>query len=339
MIIQFKTPVQDAVVNELREKLEALPSQVFVIKNHLAAMGVKQFDLTEKEAAAIESVSFDDPSYTLGSRKFQPEDTVIELPHSKIGGTNFTMMAGPCSVETEDHIRRMAKVAKEGGATILRGGAFKPRTSPYSFQGLGEEGLRFLREAADENGMDMITEVMDVPHVEMVGKYTDVFQIGARNMQNFSLLKAVGKTNIAVGLKRGMSATIDDLLNAAEYIASEGNHNIFLIERGIRTFDNKYTRNTFDLAAIPVLKKLSHYPVIADPSHAVGEWDLVRPMAAAAVPAGAQGEIVEIHDDPEHAFSDGPQALKPKTYLQMTKEVFALRETLSKIKDDCCVED
>ncbi|MFD1671858.1 3-deoxy-7-phosphoheptulonate synthase [Agrilactobacillus yilanensis] len=335
MIIQFKTPVQEDVVNELRQKLEALPAQVFVIKNHLAAMGVKSYDLTAKEAAAIETVTFDDPSYTLGSRQFQPEDTVIELPHSKIGGNNFTMMAGPCSVESEEHVKRMAKVVKEGGATVLRGGAFKPRTSPYSFQGLGEDGLRFLREAADENDLDMITEVMDVPHVEMVAKYTDIFQIGARNMQNFSLLKAVGKTNVAVGLKRGMSATIDDLLNAAEYIASEGNHNIFLIERGIRTFDNKYTRNTFDLGAIPVLQKLTHYPIIADPSHAVGEWDLVQPMAAAAVAAGAQGEIVEIHDDPEHAFSDGPQALKPKNYLRMTKEVFALRDALANVEGVC----
>lgn len=333
MIIQFKTPINTAVVAELQKKLEAIPAQVFVIKNHLAAMGVKSWELTQPEADAIESITFDDPSYTLGSRKFQPEDTVIELPHTKIGGTNFTMMAGPCSVESEAHVRRMAKVAKEGGATVVRGGAFKPRTSPYSFQGLGEDGLKFLREAADENGMDMITEVMDVPHVEMVAKYTDIFQIGARNMQNFSLLKAVGKTNVAVGLKRGMSATIDDLLNAAEYIASEGNHNIFLIERGIRTFDNKYTRNTFDLGAIPVLRQLTHYPVIADPSHAVGEWDLVTSMADAAVAAGAQGEIVEIHDDPEHAFSDGPQALKPKTYLKMTQEVYALHDTLTKIKE------
>ncbi|MCD2257521.1 3-deoxy-7-phosphoheptulonate synthase [Agrilactobacillus fermenti] len=339
MIIQFKEPLQRDIAQEIKAKLEALPSQVFLIRNHMAAMGVKAFDFTQKEASAIEQVTFDDPSFTLGSRQFQPEDTVIELPHTNIGGDNFTMMAGPCSVESEDHVRRMAKVAKAGGATVLRGGAFKPRTSPYSFQGLGEAGLKYLREAADESDMDVITEVMDVPHVDMVGQYTDIFQIGARNMQNFSLLKAVGKTNIAVGLKRGMSATLDDLLNAAEYIASEGNHNIFLIERGIRTFDNKYTRNTFDLAAIPVLRQLTHYPVIADPSHAVGEWDLVTPMANAAVAAGAQGEIVEIHDDPAHALSDGPQALKPKTYLEMTREVFALRKTMASFKATANVSD
>ncbi|KRM33057.1 3-deoxy-7-phosphoheptulonate synthase [Agrilactobacillus composti DSM 18527 = JCM 14202] len=333
MIIQFKAPIQMDIVTGLQQKLAALPAQVFVIKNHLAAMGVKSFDFTTAEAAAIDSVSFDDPSYTLGSRQFQPEDTIIGLPHSIIGGDHFTMMAGPCSVESEEHVKRMAKVAKEGGATILRGGAFKPRTSPYSFQGLGEDGLRFLREAADENDMDMITEVMDDTHVQMVADYTDIFQIGARNMQNFSLLKEVGKTDVAVGLKRGMSATIDDLLNAAEYIASEGNQNIFLIERGIRTFDNKYTRNTFDLGAIPVLRKLTHYPIIADPSHAVGEWDLVTPMANAAVAAGAQGEIVEIHDDPEHALSDGPQALKPKTYLEMCREVYAIRKVMDSFKE------
>lgn len=223
----------------------------------------------------------------------------------------------------------MAKVAKEAGATVLRGGAFKPRTSPYSFQGLGEEGLKYLREAADENGMDVITEVMDDEHVELVGKYTDFFQIGARNMQNFSLLKEVGKTKIPVALKRGMSATIDDVLNAAEYIAAGGNNQIILIERGIRTFDNKYTRNTFDVGAVPVLQQLTHYPVIVDPSHAAGVWDLVTPLAQAGVAAGASGLIVEIHDDPEHAFSDGPQALKPDTFKEMARRCEEIHKVVS----------
>lgn len=238
-------------------------------------------------------------------------------------------MAGPCSVESREHILKMAAVAKQGGATVLRGGAFKPRTSPYSFQGLGETGLKYLREAADLNGMDVVTEVMDDEHVQLVAKYTDIFQIGARNMQNFSLLKAVGKTKIPVALKRGMSATIDDLLNAAEYIAAGGNQQIMLIERGIRTFDNKYTRNTFDVAAIPVLQQLTPYPVIADPSHAVGRWDLVTPMAAAGVAAGAAGLMVEIHDDPKRALSDGPQALKPDTYLKMTQQAQAIRTLMA----------
>ncbi|MCI1986782.1 MAG: 3-deoxy-7-phosphoheptulonate synthase [Lactobacillus sp.] len=327
MIIQFKqaTPL----IQSIKARLEQTPAQVEVVGTHLAAIGVKEFTPTPEEAAVIASITTDDPSFVLGSRQFQPEDTVITLPHTTIGGGHFVMMAGPCSVESEAHVRKMAQVAKAGGATVLRGGAFKPRTVPYSFQGLEEDGLRFLREAADEFDMDVITEVMDVPHVDMVGRYTDIFQIGARNMQNFSLLKAVGKTQIAVGLKRGMSATIDDLLNAAEYIRANGNPNVFLIERGIRTFDSKYTRNTFDLAAIPVLKKLSHYPIIADPSHAVGVRDLVTPMAVAAAAAGADGEIVEIHDDPAHAFSDGPQALTPDLYRDMTQRVSAVRAALA----------
>ncbi|KRL76666.1 3-deoxy-7-phosphoheptulonate synthase [Secundilactobacillus paracollinoides DSM 15502 = JCM 11969] len=223
----------------------------------------------------------------------------------------------------------MAAVAKASGATILRGGAFKPRTSPYSFQGLGEDGLKFLRKAADEYNMDVLTEVMDDEHVEMVAKYTDIFQIGARNMQNFSLLKAVGKTNIPVMLKRGMSATVDDILNASEYIAAGGNHNIMIAERGIRTFDNKYTRNTMDVGVVPVLQKLTHYPVIIDPSHAAGHTEFVTPLALAGTAAGASGLVVEIHDDPAHAFSDGAQALKPNEYKEMAEKALAIRDLLT----------
>jgi phospho-2-dehydro-3-deoxyheptonate aldolase len=328
MIIQFKKPVNTEILKELEAKFTRIPAQVFISGSHMAVIGLSHFDFTSRESAAIDKIITETPSYVLGSRTYHPEDTIIHLPHAQIGGNGFTLMAGPCSVESEEHVRRMARVAREGGATLLRGGAFKPRTSPYSFQGLGEQGLRFLREAADENGMDVITEVMDESHVPLVAEYTDVFQIGARNMQNFSLLKAVGKTQIPVALKRGMSGTVDDLLNASEYIASGGNHNIMLIERGIRTFDNKYTRNTFDLAAVPVLQKLTHYPIIVDPSHAVGTWDLVSPMAYAGAASGASGMIVEIHDDPEHAVSDGPQALKPDTYQVMAQHVFELRKLM-----------
>ncbi len=223
----------------------------------------------------------------------------------------------------------MAAVAKANGATILRGGAYKPRTSPYSFQGLGEDGLKFLRRAADQYNMDVLTEVMDDEHVKLVAKYTDIFQIGARNMQNFSLLKAVGKTNIPVMLKRGMSATVDDILNASEYIAAGGNHNIMIAERGIRTFDNKYTRNTLDVGVVPVLQKLTHYPVIIDPSHASGHTEFVTPLALAGVAAGASGLVVEIHDDPAHALSDGPQALKPNEFKELADKAFAIRELLT----------
>ncbi|CAJ1226955.1 3-deoxy-7-phosphoheptulonate synthase [Levilactobacillus zymae] len=300
--------------------------EIFTHANRIAIQGLTPAQLPTDVRAASTDVLTDVPAAVQSSRLFHPEDTIIRTPHSVIGGNHFVMMAGPCSVESAGHVERMAEVAKQGGATVVRGGAFKPRTSPYSFQGLGEEGLRDLRAAADQNDLDMITEVMDDEHVAMVAQYTDIFQIGARNMQNFSLLKAVGRTQIPVALKRGMSATIDDVLNAAEYIAAGGNHQIMLLERGIRTFDNKYTRNTFDLGAVPVLQELTHYPVIVDPSHAVGTWELVTPMAMAGVAAGASGMIVEIHDDPTHALSDGPQALKPKTYLKMAKQAFQLHD-------------
>lgn len=328
MIIQFKENVTPDTQKAFAAKFSRLNKQVLTAGSRMAVTELNHCEFSDHEASAIDKIVTDTPPYVLASRLFHPEDTVIRLPHSVIGGPAFTLMAGPCSVESEEHIHHMARVAREGGATVLRGGAFKPRTSPYSFQGLGEEGLRYLREAADENGMDVITEVMDETHVPLVAKYADVLQIGARNMQNFSLLKAVGKIRIPVALKRGMAASIDDLLNASEYIASGGNHNIMLIERGIRTFDHKYTRNTFDVAAVPVLQKLTHYPVLVDPSHAAGVWDLVAPLACAGTAAGASGMIVEIHDRPEEAMSDGPQALRPDTYLRMVRRISSLRQLM-----------
>ncbi|VDG17654.1 3-deoxy-7-phosphoheptulonate synthase [Lactiplantibacillus mudanjiangensis] len=327
MIIILKETTASAMQARLVAQFGA-KTEIFTHDNRIALQGVNPDELPADVLAAADEVITDVPAAVQSSRLLHPEDTIIKTPHSVIGGADLVMMAGPCSVESAEHVMAMAKVAKQGGATVVRGGAFKPRTSPYSFQGLGETGLQYLRAAADANGLDMITEVMDDEHVEMVAKYTDIFQIGARNMQNFSLLKAVGQTNIPVALKRGMSATIDDVLNAAEYIAAGGNHQIMLLERGIRTFDNKYTRNTFDLGAVPVLQQLTHYPVIVDPSHAVGEWDLVTPMAMAGVAASASGMIVEIHDDPTHALSDGPQALKPKTYLKMAKQAFQLHDLM-----------
>lgn len=327
MIIILKETTASAMQARLVAQFGA-KTEIFTHDNRIALQGVNPDELPADVLAAADEVITDVPAAVQSSRLLHPEDTIIKTPHSVIGGADLVMMAGPCSVESAEHVMTMAKVAKQGGATVVRGGAFKPRTSPYSFQGLGETGLQYLRAAADANGLDMITEVMDDEHVEMVAKYTDIFQIGARNMQNFSLLKAVGQTNIPVALKRGMSATIDDVLNAAEYIAAGGNHQIMLLERGIRTFDNKYTRNTFDLGAVPVLQQLTHYPVIVDPSHAVGEWDLVTPMAMAGVAASASGMIVEIHDDPTHALSDGPQALKPKTYLKMAKQAFQLHDLM-----------
>lgn len=237
--------------------------------------------LVEAELTALEGVEKSvriSLSYKLTSRLFHPENTVVDVNGVKIGDGSMTMMAGPCSIESLDQIRECARIAKAGGATILRGGAFKPRTSPYAFQGLEEEGLKYIRQAADELDMQVITEVMDEANLELVAKYSDILQIGARNMQNFKLLQAVGKTGKPIGLKRGIAGTIDEWLNAAEYIAAQGNFNVIFIERGIRTYETA-TRNTLDLSAVPLIKKLSHFPIIVDPSHGVGIWDLVPPTA------------------------------------------------------------
>ncbi|NME48841.1 3-deoxy-7-phosphoheptulonate synthase [Enterococcus cecorum] len=270
-------------------------------------------------------------TYKLTSREFHPQDTVVDVDGVKIGDGSFVTMAGPCSIEGLEQIRETARMAKAGGAKILRGGAFKPRTSPYAFQGLGEEGLKYIRQAADEFDMKVITEVMDEAHIDMVAHYSDIIQIGARNIQNFKLLSAVGKTGKPIGLKRGISGTIDEWLNAAEYIAVEEKSPVIFIERGIRTYETA-TRNTFDLSAVPLIKKLSHFPIIVDPSHGTGVWDLVTPMARAGVAAGADGMIVEIHPDPQNAWSDGMQSLNEKTYLQMMKEVNILVDAMKKIK-------
>lgn len=258
--------------------------------------------------------------YKLAGRSFQEHDTVIKIKDVELGGNKIVMMSGPCSVENEDQIFRLAKVVADSGAKILRGGAFKPRTSPYSFQGMGEEGLKLLRSAADKYNLLVITEVMQMDQIDLIYKYTDIFQLGARNMQNFSLLKELGRVDKPVMIKRGIAATIEEWLMSAEYILSGGNKDVVLCERGIRTFEN-YTRNTFDLSAIPVVHKKSHLPVIADPSHATGLRDQVPPMARAAVAAGADGLMIEIHDDPENALSDGPQALLPNTYLKLMEEL------------------
>jgi len=258
--------------------------------------------------------------YKLVSRDFKPEDTVIKLNGLKIGGKKITVMAGPCSVENFETLLDIAKKVKAAGATILRGGAFKPRTSPYSFQGLGEEGLRYLKEVKEKTGLKIVTEVMDTRDVGLVERYADILQIGARNMQNFNLLKEVGLSKKPVLLKRGISATIKEFLMSAEYILSNGNFNCILCERGIRTFEDA-TRFTLDLNAIPVIKKLSHLPVIVDPSHGTGKWDLVIPMCKAAIAAGADGLLVEVHTNPEEAYSDGEQSLLPKKFEMMMKQL------------------
>ncbi|AZO95344.1 3-deoxy-7-phosphoheptulonate synthase [Halocella sp. SP3-1] len=259
--------------------------------------------------------------YKLVGRSFKDNTSIIDLGDGvTIGGKEILVMAGPCAVESEEQIIKTAAAVKKSGAKVLRGGAFKPRTSPYSFQGMQEEGLKLLKTASDETGLKVITEVVDPRDVELVGNYTDIFQIGARNMQNFYLLKEVGKSNKAVLLKRGMSATYKEFLMAAEYIMSEGNYNVILCERGIRTFET-YTRNTLDLVGIPVLKKLSHLPVVIDPSHGTGQWELVTPAARGAVAMGADGLIVEVHPEPTKALSDGQQSLKFSKFTAMIDDL------------------
>lgn len=258
--------------------------------------------------------------YKLVSREFKPESSIVSVNGVKIGGKALVVMAGPCSVENRQMLLDTAKAVKDAGVHILRGGAFKPRTSPYSFQGLGEEGLKLLRDVGDRTGMSVVTELMDSRDIELVEKYADILQIGARNMQNFELLKDVGQSHKTVLLKRGLSATITEFLLAAEYILSQGNFNVILCERGIRTFEDQ-TRFTLDLNAVPVIKKLSHLPVVVDPSHGTGSWEYVMPMAKAAVAAGADGLMIEVHPNPEVALSDGPQSLLPKNFAALVKDL------------------
>jgi 3-deoxy-7-phosphoheptulonate synthase len=255
--------------------------------------------------------------YKLVSREFKSESSVIKIKKNiEIGGKKIVVIAGPCSIESKEMLKKVALVVKKSGALILRGGAFKPRTSPYTFQGLGEDGLKILKDVAEEVGIVSATEVMDTRDVERVARYTDILQIGARNMQNFSLLKEVGQIKKPVILKRGLSSTIKDLLMSAEYILSEGNFNVILCERGIRTFED-FTRNTLDLSAVPVVKQLSHLPIIVDPSHAAGKWGLVAPMSKAAIACGADGLLIEVHPKPEEALSDGPQQLLPSNFAAL----------------------
>ena len=274
----------------------------------------------------IETVTRVSEPFKKANRKFHPEDTVVDCGGVKIGGGHFAVMAGPCSVESREQIIETAKRVQDAGATLLRGGAFKPRTSPYDFQGLKEEGIELLLEAKAATGLPIVTEIMNPDHLPLF-KEVDVIQVGARNMQNFELLKALGKVDTPILLKRGLSATLKELLMSAEYIMSEGNPNVILCERGIRTYET-YTRNTFDLSAVPILHELSHLPVVADPSHATGKRSLIRPMAMAATAAGADGLEIEVHPDPSKALSDGAQSLTPEMFTDVMAQVNKVRGIL-----------
>jgi 3-deoxy-7-phosphoheptulonate synthase len=289
----------------------------------LGAVGVhRDFDHRDFELlqGVREVVRITQP-FKLASRAFKPQGTVIDLGRGvKIGGPEVVVAAGPCSVESREQILAVAEAVAKAGAKIMRAGAFKPRSSPYAFQGMGEKGLQLMREAADKFGLFVVSEVMDASQIQMMSTYVDIFQVGARNMQNYFLLRALGEVQKPVLLKRGMSATIEELLLCSEYILAGGNYNVILCERGIRTFDT-YLRNTLDIAAIPVIQKLSHLPIFADPSHGTGRRDKVGAMARAAVAAGADGLLIEVHNDPDHALSDGAQSLEPTQFAQLMSEI------------------
>ena len=286
-----------------------------------AVGGNRQFDprLVEVLDGVQEVLRITEP-YKLASRTFRSHNTVVTIGDLRVGGDEVVVMAGPCSAETEEQVEASAAAIKNAGAKVLRGGAFKPRSSPYSFQGLGEDGLRILRSAADRHNLKLVSEVMDISQIELVERYAHILQVGARNMQNFTLLRELGRTRTPVLLKRGISATIEEWLLSAEYILSGGNMNVMLCERGIRTFES-YTRNTLDISAIPVVQQLSHLPVLVDPSHGTGRRDKVTPMARAAVAAGADGLLIEVHSDPDHALSDGAQSLFPAQFDRLMAEL------------------
>jgi 3-deoxy-7-phosphoheptulonate synthase len=289
--------------------------------------------LLEVQSGVHEVLRISEP-YKLASRTFKPDNTVVVVGDVRIGGDEVVVMAGPCSAESEEQVETTAAACKRAGAKVLRGGAFKPRSSPYSFQGLGEAGLRMLRAAADRHDLKLVTEVMEIGQIELIERYADILQVGARNMQNFSLLRELGQSRTPVMLKRGISATIEEWLLSAEYLLAGGNTSVMLCERGIRTFES-YTRNTLDISAIPVVQKLSHLPIVVDPSHGTGRRDKVAPMARAAVAAGADGLLIEVHCDPDHARSDGAQSMFPAQFERLMAE---LRIIAPAIGRSICVE-
>lgn len=326
MIVVMRTGTSEEMVQKVIKKLTGSGFQIHesrgVEKILLGAVGDKShyMDLGLEAMDGVEKVISILAPYKLASKEFKRDDTIIRLGDVEIGGGQIQVMAGPCAVESKEQLMEAAWIVKKSGARILRGGAFKPRTSPYAFQGLEEKGLEYLAEAREKTGLLIVTEVMDTRRVDAVAEYSDILQVGTRNMQNFPLLKEVAKYNKPVMLKRGLSSTIEEWLMAAEYIMISGNHQVILCERGIRTFETA-TRNTLDLSAVPLIKHMSHLPVIVDPSHGTGKWRLVQPMARAAVAAGADGLIIEVHPNPSEAICDGPQSLTPERFSDLMGEL------------------
>ncbi|NLK12961.1 MAG: 3-deoxy-7-phosphoheptulonate synthase [Candidatus Phytoplasma sp.] len=336
MIIQMKKEATKEEIQRVKDYLKTHPIEIKdASSDEITVLGLigDTSGLSKENLLAFDGVfqvtKISTP-FKKASRSFKKENTVITLKNGlKIGDGNFVVMSGPCSVESEEQLRIIAKSVKENGSNILRGGVFKPRTSPYSFQGLGIEGLKLMRKVADELDMAIVTELMSKEHLAAFEKYADIIQIGARNMQNFDLLKALGQTQTPILLKRGPSATIEEWLMSAEYIMASGNENVILCERGIRTFE-KFTRNTFDISSILAVKELSHLPVIADPSHAAGRWEMVEDLSLASLAVGADGVIVEVHHKPEEALSDGNQSLKPEKFAHMQERLNKLAVALDK---------
>jgi len=336
MIIVLKPDVTEEQINHIIEKIKKLGLTPHLSKGVertiIGVIGPEDIlRVTPLEVfPGVEKVMPVLAPYKLVSREFKKEDSIIDLGKGiKIGGQKIVVMAGPCAIENLELLRQIAKEIKKAGAVVLRGGAFKPRTSPYSFQGLGEEGLKYLKEVGEELNLPTITEVMDPRDVELVSRYADILQVGCRNMQNFNLLKEMGKINKPVLLKRGMSSTIKEWLMSAEYILAGGNFNVILCERGIRTFED-FTRNTLDISAVPIVKQLSHLPIIVDPSHAAGKWGLVPSLSKAAVASGVDGLIIEVHPNPEEAFSDGAQSLIPEKFFDLMQELKKIAEAVGR---------
>jgi 3-deoxy-7-phosphoheptulonate synthase len=335
MIIVMKPNSKEEQTKEVCNVLESLGLGVHISKGKqvtiIGVIGDKTVlnDVPIELMPGVEKLVPIIESYKLASKTFKPESSVVDVDGVKIGGKEIIVMAGPCAIESKEQLFEAAEAVKKAGAQFLRGGAYKPRTSPYSFQGLEEEGLKYMAEAKARTGLKIVTEVISHKSIEVAEKYVDMFQIGARNMQNFYLLREVGKSKKPVLLKRGLSATIEEWLNAAEYIMSEGNYNVVLCERGIRTFETA-TRNTLDISAIPVIKSKTHLPVIADPSHATGKWEFVLPLSRAAIAAGADGLMIEVHPNPRCALSDGPQSLTPEKFNELCNSISKIAALLDR---------
>ena len=332
MIAVLKQGTTDTQIENLSSWLKAQGLDVHLSKGKTHTVIGLVGDTAKVDAELLESLDIVDSvkrisePFKSANRKFHPDDSIIKVGNTSVGGLDFAIMAGPCSVESEEQVMEIAKAVKAAGATMLRGGAFKPRTSPYDFQGLKADGIEFLLKAKKETGLPIVTEIMNANHLPLFEE-VDVIQVGARNMQNFELLKELGRTQKPILLKRGLANTLKELLMSAEYIMAGGNENVILCERGIRTFET-YTRNTLDLSAIPMLKELTHLPIIADPSHATGMARLVKPMAVAAAAAGAHGLMIEVHNDPTHALCDGAQSLTPEAFADVTKAVSRVLEAV-----------